>query len=297
MQTPEASTTFQPKPRTRPKAQHEWRCNCGRLLFKGAFVVGIIEIKCPRCKRIVYLQEHNTFPSGRESFMLTLDMDGTVNSVSEGVQKLLGYKSTELVGKSLTKILQPEISSSLDFWLEKVRELSLTDNPNIVATLKLKNLEGNFVQIALMAKLITLEGAPMVFVIIEQDETALDRLAEQYVETPEDSSRRQREVWDFIVQKDGTITDSSGPSILGYGKDELVGKSILSIFKDDEDVDLKGLESQLAAGKTFKINSGLILPDGSIKVQDVAFIPDILLNDSRDQYIVTFKNPSKNPSK
>lgn len=30
----------------------EYRCDCGKLLFKGLLVKGIVEIKCKRCQDI-----------------------------------------------------------------------------------------------------------------------------------------------------------------------------------------------------------------------------------------------------
>ncbi len=38
----------------------EYRCKCGKLLFKGCFR-GVIEIKCPKCKHITQyiLTENN----------------------------------------------------------------------------------------------------------------------------------------------------------------------------------------------------------------------------------------------
>lgn len=292
MQYSDAPTKTYSKLNHPPKnSSHEWRCRCGRLLFKGAFVVGIIEIKCPRCKRIVYLQEYSAFPSGRESFMAIVDLNGQISMVSKGVKDILGYQESDLVGKSLSELLQPEAVPSVGFWLDKIREISNTDNPHMVATIKFKHQDGNLVQIAFVAKSILLEGKPMVFIIVERDETALQRYSEQFIDSSTSSLRKQREVWDFIIQKDGQITESSGPSTLGYEQDALLKKSILEIFSESEKNNLPKLKEQLSAGKSFTTTAELIQSDGSTKLQDIAFTLDVLLEDQKDQYLVTFKNP------
>lgn len=44
----------------------EYRCsNCFKLLFKGAF--NIIEIKCPRCKRIILISSAVEHPTEKHS--------------------------------------------------------------------------------------------------------------------------------------------------------------------------------------------------------------------------------------
>lgn len=35
-----------------PTQLHEYRCDCGKLLFKSPFFMGRIEIKCRRCSAI-----------------------------------------------------------------------------------------------------------------------------------------------------------------------------------------------------------------------------------------------------
>jgi PAS domain S-box-containing protein len=274
------------------KTTYEWRCKCGRLLFKGAFIAGIIEIKCPRCKRIVYLQEYNIFPSGRESFMAVFNPEGIITMFSKDLEAILGYQEGHLLGKNLSDILQPELSSFTKFWLDKIEDVGQTENPNVVGAIKLKKQQGEFVHIVFVAKHIMLEGQPMIFMIIEKGQNALARYTEQYVDSSTNSARQQREIWDFIVQKDGTITESSGPSFLGYAKDQLIGQPILEIFTKSKLNNPVKLKQSLALGQSFNLQSAeLLQEDGSAKTLDIAFTLDVLVNENRNQYLVTFKNP------
>jgi phage FluMu protein Com len=36
----------------------EYRCDCGKLLFKGSLAVATIEIKCKRCEKINLFEEN-----------------------------------------------------------------------------------------------------------------------------------------------------------------------------------------------------------------------------------------------
>jgi len=35
----------------------EYRCQCGKLLFKGLLIIGVIETKCKRCGQIKLFQD------------------------------------------------------------------------------------------------------------------------------------------------------------------------------------------------------------------------------------------------
>ncbi len=37
----------------------DYRCKCGKLLFKGFLLIGVIEIKCKRCGQIMLFQDSN----------------------------------------------------------------------------------------------------------------------------------------------------------------------------------------------------------------------------------------------
>lgn len=35
------------------KVLKEYRCTCGKLLFKGSFYAGIVEVKCKHCHQLL----------------------------------------------------------------------------------------------------------------------------------------------------------------------------------------------------------------------------------------------------
>ncbi len=36
----------------------EYRCNCGKLLFKGSLVSAVVEVKCKRCEKVNLFEEN-----------------------------------------------------------------------------------------------------------------------------------------------------------------------------------------------------------------------------------------------
>lgn len=50
--TPSKLESIQPIEHDVAQALQEFRCNCGKLLFKGLGVAGIVELKCKRCNSL-----------------------------------------------------------------------------------------------------------------------------------------------------------------------------------------------------------------------------------------------------
>jgi phage FluMu protein Com len=55
---------------------NEYRCDCGKLLFKGSVFVGSIEIKCRKCNRIFCVEE-GEMPIPK-NFVVLINSEGLV---------------------------------------------------------------------------------------------------------------------------------------------------------------------------------------------------------------------------
>ena len=81
----------------------DYRCDCGKLLFKGALHLSTVEIKCKRCGKITsfnYSPENEHAPS----FMLAIASDNTIVDACQGAFEILSYKRAQLIGKPITDI-------------------------------------------------------------------------------------------------------------------------------------------------------------------------------------------------
>lgn len=53
----------------------EYRCDCGKLLFKGSLAVAVIEIKCKRCGKVNVFEE-NLSQRNKSPFELKINEAG-----------------------------------------------------------------------------------------------------------------------------------------------------------------------------------------------------------------------------
>jgi len=82
---------------------NEHRCTCGKLLFKGVFFDGALEIKCLRCGEInkiglIRLADDATH------YLLIINDHGIIVNASDSACRILGYAPHELIGKSFTQV-------------------------------------------------------------------------------------------------------------------------------------------------------------------------------------------------
>lgn len=84
-----------------PNLLIEYRCACGKLLFKGLMLVSVVEIKCKRCGKTKTFKDNMR---GIRSFMLVVDGGGRIVDACEGVAALERSRQY-VVGKFLSDIL------------------------------------------------------------------------------------------------------------------------------------------------------------------------------------------------
>jgi len=83
----------------------EYRCDCGRLLFKGVVVTSHIEIKCSRCGKINAISGIADGFSSERFYTLFLDNRGRVLNTSESARDILGYSKKEITQKYISEII------------------------------------------------------------------------------------------------------------------------------------------------------------------------------------------------
>lgn len=82
---------------------NEHRCRCGKLLLKGIFFDGTLEIKCKRCGEINKIGKIK-LANDLKHYLLIINEKGTVVNVSDSACRILGYNPNELIGKHFTQI-------------------------------------------------------------------------------------------------------------------------------------------------------------------------------------------------
>lgn len=84
-----------------PRILNDYRCDCGKLLFKGSLLSCELEIKCKRCGAVRIFRGD---ARGIRSFMLLVDGEGRVVDACDGVAAI-EYSRQSVVGELLADIL------------------------------------------------------------------------------------------------------------------------------------------------------------------------------------------------
>jgi len=87
---------------------NEHRCKCGKLLLKGLFFDGSIEIKCKKFGFVTKIgqlkKEINNSSNEIKNYVLIINSDGIIINASDSACLILGYERDELLGKHLTSV-------------------------------------------------------------------------------------------------------------------------------------------------------------------------------------------------
>jgi len=81
----------------------EYRCPCGKLLMKGIFLDGSLEIKCKYCKTLNKIGKIK-LKNDKNNYSIIINNDGLVVNACDSACKILGYDYDELIGKKFTTI-------------------------------------------------------------------------------------------------------------------------------------------------------------------------------------------------
>lgn len=79
----------------------EYRCRCGKLLFKGTIILSTIEVKCKRCGSTETF--HYEEPTAPVSFTVTLDGGGIIVDACRAVL-CAGWERQALIGKHFSTL-------------------------------------------------------------------------------------------------------------------------------------------------------------------------------------------------
>lgn len=101
----------------------EYRCQCGKLLFKGLMLVSLIEIKCLRCGTIQLINGMSSNFLGEDKYAFLYNEEGIILSASISANYILGYSPDELQKMSIYQInrcITPGLHKK--FWNLRIHE-------------------------------------------------------------------------------------------------------------------------------------------------------------------------------
>jgi phage FluMu protein Com len=98
----------------------EYRCSCGRLLFKGLVLSGHVQVKCKRCREVVLFdqplhvrtQEISSEIPDSTSYSLLVDSKGHIKDASVSAVHRLGYSREALCTMMINDVPAAQNSES-----------------------------------------------------------------------------------------------------------------------------------------------------------------------------------------
>lgn len=173
------------------------------------------------------------------------DLFGTVNTWNAAAEKLFGYSKAEMLGQSTLLLIPPILYHEQ---VEKMEALHHGQRVEHYETIRLKK-GGERIEVTLTISPVKSEAGELIGAAIivrevserRREEAMRARLA-AIVESSDDA----------IVAKDlnGVVTDwnAAAERLFGYSKDEIVGRSILTIIPPELQHEQQGILAKVGAG-------------------------------------------------
>ena len=254
---------------------NEQRCKCGRLLLKGIFFDGIIEIKCKKCGKINEIGNEKKV-NGTGSYLLIVNTSGFITNASGGICDILGYRLDELIGKhfnlinpTLPKeivnkfigtegILNEENYFQLDTFHQSKKGIKIP----IVCSLKLYKPTNEEKSILVLVKLKNFIDKKNLAPLSKNSVKFLDNSCDFY----------------FYIDKNGLIEYESlfTEKLLGFSQGEIMGKNFFDFFTIEKKIEnFEKFEHFSTKEQPFRIMNTIINSKHDKKIcNDLYFTPN-----------------------
>jgi len=197
---------------------NEYRCSCGKLLLKGIFFDGTLEIKCKRCGEFTKIG-NSKLTEDSIHYLFILNNKGTIINASSSACTALGYPHNELLGAPFSAI-NPSFSNEL----QERAFLVLTKNNYIQLDTIHKSKSKKDVQVLQLMKLYTPSPSEKCILLSAQvNKTPIDSSAQAQKESAFAGSACD---FYFDIDAQGIIEymSMSFESFFGFSPESSVGK-------------------------------------------------------------------------
>jgi PAS domain S-box-containing protein len=248
---------------------HSYRCFCGKLLFKGFLLDSTVQIKCRNCGELMSFQGlQGKLPEGVK-FGMMFDRFGNVVSASSNIQKLFGYKLSELLSKNYGELLQAGSHATSRVGFGRLWSLPYKERYFYRSNVTFKDKNGVDLPGVIQSKFVSKNDNTLLFSIFNSDDTS------ENIDETEFSLLRE---YPFVlrVDRDGTCIDTNSVRRRPHSRpqSEVAGRSFVSFMREDEPTQRNVLK-KLQLNKHFQlIGKNFERADGEVVCMDVFFTPN-----------------------
>jgi len=206
---------------------NEQRCECGKLLLKGIFFDGTLEIKCKKCGTINKIGNIKLIDDSNH-YLLIINEKGNIVNVSSSACKILGYSNAELIGMHFTKI-NPTMPKEINDKFFGSESILNEDNHFQIETIH-QTKDGKKISVIVFIKLyqqVKKERFLFVSVKLKNNEKNIDKDGSMFIDNACDLY--------FDIDKNGIIerTNSNIEKFLGFSQEDMIGKNYFDFIPEE----------------------------------------------------------------
>ncbi len=251
----------------------EHRCVCGKLLFKGLFLYGALEIKCRNCGAMSTLGKIDT-DNNKEHYLLIVDEKGLITDASQSATEVLGYTRDELIGKHHNSIYKILPADNLSDVLNSSNKLGVDNHLQFDS--EHENKDGKIVPVHVFLKSYSRDGDKQVISIAARIKSGTAPLIETV--NGKDPFVNSECDFEFELDKTGILTyiSSSFKDIFELEQDLTIGKNHVNHLPEiikAKDISFFEHHSILESPYRILANS-FVLASGKEIIYDVYFTPN-----------------------
>jgi PAS domain S-box-containing protein len=209
--------------------------------------------------------------------IVSKSLDGTILDWNRGAENLYGYTAEEIVGRSILELVPRERPEEMEEIIARARSGAPAGTREAIRVRK----DGTRVTVAVTdSPILEIDGSVVGASSIARDISAEKRLEAALRESEERFRRLFEQASDgiFIADLDGryTAVNEAGCRMLGYGREELVGRTILDLIPAEDVPRFMSSKTLLFAGQTHVAEWRLRKKDGALLPVEVSakILPD-----------------------
>lgn len=250
----------------------DYRCKCGKLLLRGVFFEGTLEIKCRRCGTINKIGQIKPADDPRH-YLLVINDQGLIVNASDSAGRVLGYAHEELLGKSFIQInpSMPQEIGQKFFGAGSV----LSEESNFQLDTVHQAKDGTKIPVTVLLKLYKpINQERYVLVSVESRKArngdgSVARDAPQFVDNACD--------FYFCIDKNGVneYISPSAEKLFGFSPEMVMGKNYFSYLPAETREESRGtFEHFSAEGRPYRVPHDIRTgADGEVVHSELYFTP------------------------
>jgi PAS domain S-box-containing protein len=253
----------------------EYRCSCGKLLFKGMAFTSTIEIKCRSCGQINKISGilGDAIEERQNCFTYLLNRDGIIKDISESVEDILGYCVKEVIGKSIFEFSKKTDKEAFT----RLYDSLVNTNSDVFCQVRpvYQSKSGEYLSFKVSFRVFKSGDEKLLFCVADLASDGCEYHSEEI-----DSAKKVDTLCDGYCElaPDMTITaiGSRVGDFLGYSEGEVLGRKMFELLSPKEDQVVQEGHVEAIKNHNFLRMLGIKMKmkDGQVKELDLYFTPN-----------------------